>query len=92
VGVAVGTSSIRRLIYLGILYAAAHVEQADMDEQEAALDALDLMLQLPGAQELSADAVADLVQTCGDLRVGSRQRNKRVEQDVNVLLLDQQTS
>jgi hypothetical protein len=68
--VSVGTSSLRRLINLGILYAAAHVEQADVVEQEAALDALDLMLQLPGAQGLSVDAIADLVQTCGDLRVG----------------------
>lgn len=76
--VAAGTSSIGRLIYLGILYAAAHGEQADMDDQEAALDALDLMLQLPGAQELSTDAIADLVQTCGNLRVGLQQTIQHV--------------
>jgi hypothetical protein len=68
---------MRRLIYLGILHAAAHVEQADVDEQEAALDSLDLTLQLPGAQELSTDAISDLVLTCSDIRVRHSKETNR---------------
>lgn len=62
-----GTDSIYRLVYLALLYIAGQDDEGEVtdDHEECLL----LLLQLPGAQGLSADDIADLITHCWDLKV-----------------------